>query len=94
MWYIGNNCFNINLLNNCTQNIQYTVSVLGRDKIYPVKYSPLPEGAPEGKARALLHKPRELSHLKRAMEIVLATSESLHHDSLNFASQWKSSVKI
>ena len=28
-----------------------TVSVLGRDKIYTVKYNPLPEGVPEGKAR-------------------------------------------
>ena len=27
-----------------------TVSVLGRDEGYPVKYNPLPEGAPEGKA--------------------------------------------
>ena len=29
----------------------YTVSVLGRDKGYTVKYNPLPEGVPEGKAR-------------------------------------------
>ena len=27
------------------------VSVLGRDKGYKVKYNPLPEGVPEGKAR-------------------------------------------
>ena len=27
------------------------VSVLGRDKGYTVKYNPLPEGVPEGKAR-------------------------------------------
>ena len=30
---------------------QHTVSVLGRDKGYTVKYNPLPEGVPEGKAR-------------------------------------------
>jgi hypothetical protein len=29
----------------------YTVSVLGRDEEYTVKYNPLPEGVPEGKAR-------------------------------------------
>ena len=29
----------------------YTVSVLGRDKGYTVKYIPLPEGVPEGEAR-------------------------------------------
>ena len=28
-----------------------TVSVLGRDDGYTVKYNPLPEGVPEGKAR-------------------------------------------
>ena len=33
----------------CT--VHYTVSVLGRDKGYMVKYSPFPEGVPEGKAR-------------------------------------------
>ena len=29
----------------------YTVSVLGQDKGYTVKYNPLPEGVPEGEAR-------------------------------------------
>ena len=29
----------------------YTVFVLGRDKGYTVKYNPLPEGVPEGKAQ-------------------------------------------
>ena len=29
----------------------YTVSVLGRDKGYTVKYNPLLEGVPEGEAR-------------------------------------------
>ena len=33
------------------QSTQYTVSVLGRDEGYTVKYNPLPEGVPEGKAR-------------------------------------------
>ena len=28
----------------------YTVSVLGREEGYTVKYTPLPEGVPEGKA--------------------------------------------
>ena len=28
-----------------------TVSVLGQDKGYTVKYNPLPEGVPEGEAR-------------------------------------------
>ena len=32
------------------QDLQF-VSVLGRDKGYTVKYNPLPEGVPEGKAR-------------------------------------------
>ena len=27
----------------------YTVSILGRGEGYPVKYTPLPEGAPEAK---------------------------------------------
>ena len=30
----------------------YIVSVLGRDEGYTVKYNPLPEGVPEGEARA------------------------------------------
>ena len=30
---------------------RFIVSVLGRDKGYTVKYSPPPEGVPEGKAR-------------------------------------------
>ena len=34
---------------HCTE-LQYTVSVLGRDEGYTVKYNPLPEGVPEGKA--------------------------------------------
>ena len=29
---------------------QYTVSILGRDEGYTVKYAPLPEGVPEDKA--------------------------------------------
>ena len=29
----------------------YTVSVLGRDEGYTVKYTPSPEGVPEGKAQ-------------------------------------------
>ena len=29
----------------------YTVSVLGRDEGYTVKYDPSPEGVPEGEAR-------------------------------------------
>ena len=29
----------------------YSVSVLGRDEGYTVKYNPLPEGVPEGEAR-------------------------------------------
>ena len=28
-----------------------TVSVLGQDKGFPVKYNPLPEGIPKGEAR-------------------------------------------
>ena len=28
----------------------YTVSVLGQDEVYTVKYSPLPEGVPKGEA--------------------------------------------
>ena len=28
-----------------------TVSVLGRDKGYTIKYTPLPEGVPEGKSQ-------------------------------------------
>ena len=32
-------------------HIQGTVSVLGRDEGYTVKYNPLPEGVSEGKAR-------------------------------------------
>ena len=31
--------------------LDYFVSVLGRDEGYTVKYNPLPEGVPEGKAR-------------------------------------------
>ena len=31
--------------------LQYTLSVLGRDKGYTIKYNPLPEGVPEGEAR-------------------------------------------
>ena len=37
--------------NNVQCTVHYTVSVLGRDKGYTVKYSPPPEGVPEGKAR-------------------------------------------
>ena len=33
------------------ENGKHIVSVLGRDKGYTVKYNPLPEGVPEGKAR-------------------------------------------
>ena len=29
----------------------YTVSVLGREEGYTVKYNPLPQGVPEGEAR-------------------------------------------
>ena len=32
-------------------HIEYNVSVLGRDEGYTVKYTPLPEGVPEGEAR-------------------------------------------
>ena len=30
---------------------KHIVSVLGRDEGYTIKYNPLPEGVPEGKAR-------------------------------------------
>ena len=30
---------------------RYTVSVLGREEGYTVKFTPLPEGVPEGEAR-------------------------------------------
>ena len=47
-----------NTVLHCTQqqdstaqcSVYSTVSVLGRDKGYTVKYSPLPEVVPEGKA--------------------------------------------
>ena len=29
----------------------YTVSVLGREEVYTVKYTPPPDGVPEGEAR-------------------------------------------
>ena len=32
-------------------NLQHTVSVLGREERYTGKYTPSPEGIPEGKAR-------------------------------------------
>ena len=32
-------------------SVFYTVSVLGRDEGYTVKYNPLPEGVPEGEGR-------------------------------------------
>ena len=32
-------------------NLEYTVSVLGREEGYTVKYTPSPEGVPEGEAR-------------------------------------------
>ena len=35
----------------------YTVSVLGRDEVYTAKYSPLPEGVPEGEAEGNSLKP-------------------------------------
>ena len=31
--------------------VKFTVSVLGREERYTVKYTPLPEGVPEGEAR-------------------------------------------
>ena len=34
-----------------TYNLCHTVSVLGRDEGYTVKYNPLPEGVSEGEAR-------------------------------------------
>ena len=34
-----------------THCMLYTISVLGQDEGYKVKYKPLPEGAPEGKAQ-------------------------------------------
>ena len=35
-------------------NSGYTVSVLGRDEGYTVKYTPSPEGVPEGEAEGTL----------------------------------------
>ena len=32
-------------------NLVHTVSVLGQDEKYTVKYNPLPEGVPEGEIR-------------------------------------------
>ena len=33
------------------ESLAYPVSVLGREEGFTVKYNPLPEGVPEGKAR-------------------------------------------
>ena len=33
---------------------QYTVSVLGREEGYAVKYTPLPEGVPEGEVKGYI----------------------------------------
>ena len=36
---------------NSMSTLYYTVSVLGREEGYMVKYTPPPEGVPEGEAR-------------------------------------------
>ena len=38
-------------LNSVLHLLNYTVSVLGREEGYTFKYTPLPEGVPEGEAR-------------------------------------------
>ena len=53
-WHVKSNLYSP--LHCCTPlehyaALNYTVSVLGRDEGYTVKYNPFPEGVTEGKAR-------------------------------------------